>query len=62
MRHHHTAIGKVAAIFARDEYQGKAGNLSHCHLIMALDKKSEYDDIPNLVSKRSEGDTRNITS
>ena len=61
LRHHHTAIGKAAAIFARDEYQGKAGNLSHCHLIVALDKKSEHDDMPDLVSRRSEGDTEEAT-
>ena len=53
LRHHKTAIGKVSAIFARDKYQGKAGNLSHNHLIMALDKKSETEK-----DEGSEGDDK----
>ena len=53
LRHHKTAIGKASAIFARDEYQGKAGNLSHNHLIVALDKKSEPEE-----DEGSEGDDK----
>ena len=36
IRHENTVIGRASAIFARDEYQGNAGNLSHNHLILAL--------------------------
>ena len=55
LRHHRTAIGRSSAIFARDEYQGKAGNLSHVHLITANEKTSERDDTPDLFSRRPEG-------
>ena len=33
-------LGTVLAIFARDEYQKNVGNISHNHLILAVDKRS----------------------
>ena len=38
IKEHCTILGTTTTIFARDEYQGNAGNLSHNHLIFAVDK------------------------
>ena len=35
--HHISALGVTTAIFARDEYQSCAGNLSYNHLILIID-------------------------
>ena len=35
-----TFLGTACKIFARDEYQGDAGNLCHNHLICAVDKNT----------------------
>lgn len=43
IKEHLTCIGASSAIFARDEYQGHAGNLCHNHLILAI-KKSSLND------------------
>ena len=38
---HLTILGAVIAIFARDEYQGKVGNLCHNYLIAAINFNDE---------------------
>ena len=40
IKHHMTIIGTTTAIFARDEYQTSEGNLSHNHLILAINKST----------------------
>ena len=40
IKQHLTVLGTTTAIFARDEYQGKEGNISHSHLILAIDKRT----------------------
>ena len=40
IKHHISVLGTTTAIFARDEYQACEGNLSHNHLILAIDKSS----------------------
>ena len=40
----HSPYQKVLSIFARNEYQSKAGNLSHIHLILEVDMKNLNQD------------------
>eukprot|EP00957_Ditylum_brightwellii_P113436 8648853-Ditylum_brightwellii.AAC.1 len=40
IKEHCTVLGTVTSIFPRDEYQGKVGNLSYNHLILAVDKNT----------------------
>ena len=40
IKHHMTIIGTTTSIFARNEYQTLEGNLSHNHLILAIDKST----------------------
>ena len=44
IKHHISVLGTTTAIFARDEYQACEGNLSHNHLILAIDKSSMNHD------------------
>ena len=44
IKHHITILGTTTAIFARDEYQSCEGNLSHNHLILAIDKSTMNND------------------
>ena len=46
---HRTILGAVIAKFARDEYQGKAENLCHSHLIAAIDKRTMNDNAENCI-------------
>ena len=38
IKEHLTALGTTSSIFGRDEYQGNEGNVSHNHIILAIDK------------------------
>ena len=49
IKHHISVLGVTTAIFARDEYQSCVGNLSHNHLILAIDKNSMNDNSEQFI-------------
>ena len=49
IKEHCTVLGTTTTIFARDEYQGDAGNLSHNHLILAVDKSTMNGNTENYI-------------
>ena len=49
IKHHISILGVTTAIFARDEYQSCEGNLSHNHLILAIDKSTMNNDSENFI-------------
>ena len=49
IKHHISVLGVTTAIFARDEYQSCVGNLSHNHLILAIDKSTMNDNSEQFI-------------
>ena len=49
IKNHISALGTCTAIFARDEYQGDAGNVCHNHLILAIDKSTMNESTENYI-------------
>ena len=48
-KEHCSRLGSTLVIFARDKYQGEAGNLCHNHLIVAINKSTMTEDTEKYI-------------